>query len=299
MATVKTQEPLKIVAIMGPTASGKSEWAIKLAKQFNGIIISADSKQVYKGLDIATTKVSKALREEVPHYMLDVVKPSDEYSTAQFQKAVYRILAKIKKQNLSNKKPVLPILVGGTGLYADAVLKGFDLSIQPNLDARNNLNKKPLASLVAKLLRLDPNTKVDLKNKVRVVRAIEIAESGKPAGVIDPGLRFIKIGLSMPREKLYQRIDRRVSRLPIDKLTAETLRYYAKMSATARVALGYDLVFAYANGRITKDELLAKLAQLHRNYARKQLTWLRRDKDLVWAEDINQAKLLVRKFLTS
>lgn len=285
--------PLKVVAIVGPTSSGKSEWALKLAKQFNGIIISADSRQIYKGLDVATAKVGTKERAQVPHLLLDMVDPGQPFSVADYQKQVYKILAEIRKQNTKTAKPVLPILVGGTGLYIEAITEGLDLSVAPDLVLRKQLEAKPLVTLVSELLELDPETIVDLKNKVRVVRAIEIAKSGHKPGKTPPNLDILRIGLEMPREELYRRINNRVAGLPLKQFVPEVLNHPEQLSLYA------PAVKAYEDKKINKAELLEKLAQMDRNYARRQMAWLRRDKKIVWLDSFAKAKLAVSRFIES
>lgn len=283
--------PLKVVAIMGPTASGKSAWALKLAKQFNGVIISADSRQIYKGLDVATAKVGIKEREAIPHYMLDVVDPGQPFSVADYQKAVYRLLAEIRKQNAKSPIPVLPIIVGGTGLYIEAVAEGLDLSIAPDQVMRKGLEAMTLPHLVAELISLDPDTKVDLKNKVRVVRAIEIAKSGRKPGKVKTNIEVLRIGIDIPTDELYTRINNRVKSFPFRKLLAEVSTYPEQLS------LYGPAVRDYLNKKISKVDLLDKLAQMDRNYARKQMTWLRRDKKIVWLTSLKQAQEEVSKFI--
>lgn len=284
---------LKIVAIMGPTGSGKSAWAIKLAKQFNGVIISADSRQIYKGLDVATAKVSPAERKLVPHYMLDVVDPDQAFSVADYQAAVYRILEEIRKQNTKSNQPILPFLVGGTGLYIEAVAEGLELSIAPDRKERQKLEAMALPTLVKELLRLDPETTVDLNNKVRVVRAIEIARSGRKPGKLKTDLEVLRIGIEAPRDILYGRIDLRAKKLPINKFVVEVIRHPGPLS------LYTPAVRSYVDKKIDKLALVEKLAQIDRNYARKQMTWLRRDKQIKWVSSLTEAQGAITHFIGS
>ena len=169
---------LKMVAIVGPTAAGKSAWAIRLAQRFNGVILSADSRQVYIGLDEITAKTPPDQREGIPHYLLDIVKPSEDFSVAKYQAVAYRVLDDIAATNRKSPTPLLPILVGGTGLYVAAVCDGYQLNpAPPNHDLRHQLSTYGLTQLQKIILDLNPNTSIDLNNPRRIIRAIEKAQT--------------------------------------------------------------------------------------------------------------------------
>ena len=308
---------LKLVAIVGPTASGKSAWAIRLAKKFNGIIISADSRQVYRDLDIATAKITKPEMAGVPHYLLSVVRPDEEFNVAIYQTKVRAILNRITKPNqhrsqntsASNgrcqltyqEKTVVPFLVGGTGLYVAAITEGYQLpAVSPDPKLRARLETQPLITLVRQLRRLDPSTKVDVKNKRRVVRAIEILRGGgRPAKTL-PDFDVLKIGIKMPREKIYANIERRIRHLDWDALIKETkklMRAGLDFASNPLTAIYYQFVRDYITGRLTKDQTIAKLIRDDKNYAKRQLTWFNRDKHIHWVTTLTEAGRLVKDFL--
>lgn len=279
---------------MGPTASGKSSLAVKLAHEFDGVVISADSRQVYNGLDVATTKVTEDEQEGIPHYMLDVVEPYEEFSVAEYQKRVYALLDLLKD---SGK---LPIIAGGTGLYIQAVLEGLDLANgKPDIILRARLNDTSLEDLVAELLELDPATPIDLKNKVRVVRAIEIAKSGTKPSKNPPNLQVLKIAWGWSREELNARIKTRVEMLDLPALIRETQQHFRHLSLQSKSTIGYAFVQEYIDKKIDKPTLFAKLAQLHQGYAKRQMTWFKRDLEIHWIRSTEEAVELTKEFLNS
>ena len=291
---------LKMIAIIGPTASGKSAWAVSLAKQCNGVVISADSRQVYKGLDVGTEKINKTDRKGIKHFMLDVVIPTESFTVADYQKAVYKILDKIARENKTAKKPILPIIAGGTGLYVDAVCEGF---IFPKTTQDKNLRAKldatELSDLVKQLLKIDPDTTVDLKNKRRVVRALEIALTGTSKPAKKPRYEVLKIGIELPREDMDARIHERAQNLDLKKLASETKRLIKDgldFASSPLTALYYAPTKEWLEGDITREELLQKIESANRKYARRQLTWWRKDRSIKWVKSLEQAEAEIRVF---
>lgn len=293
----------KLIAIVGPTASGKSDLAIKLAKKFNGVIISADSRQIYRGMDIGTAKTSKSERLGVPHYMLDIVDPGDDFNVNLYQKSVLNLLKSIAQKNKKLKKPIVPFLVGGTGLYVSAITDGWQFpNVPPNPKLRAKLDKLPLDVLAEQLTKLDPDTTVDTKNKRRVIRAIEIIKSGqaRPAKT-KPPFDVLKIGLGKERETMRQRIAARVKKMNIPALAKETKQLIKKkydFSRPALSALGYQDVRDFINKKTTRQELLTSLIKLHTQYAKRQMTWFKKDPKIHWIKNYSQAEKLTRKFLS-
>ena len=294
--------PIRVLAIVGPTASGKSALAVELAKEFNGVVISADSRQIYRGLDIGTTKISKSEMSGMPHYMLGIVDPDQSFGVADYQRMVYSLLRQISAKNRKSQKPVLPILVGGTGLYVQAVTDGWVFpNVPPNPSLRRTLAQLSTEELARRLLALDPDTRVDLHNPRRLIRALEIKLSGgeyyPPAG---PPFEVLKIGLDPGRAAMQTKITKRVHQLDLSGLVAETKRLIRKkysFDLPALTALGYRDVADWIGGRITKVELLNRLVKLHFAYAKRQMTWFRRDKDIIWLSSPRQATPLVRRWL--
>lgn len=283
-----------ILVLVGPTAVGKTGLAIELATQLNGEIISADSMQVYKGLDIGTAKPTVDERRGVPHHMLDVVEPSDEFSVAEYQAMVENILTELAV------KDKVPILTGGTGLYIRAVLQGFllgaegkDASLRAEL--YNTAEKQGNEVLHARLEEVDaPSAKRLHPNDLRrVVRALEVYETtGTPlSGHLamqkerPPVHRGIKFGLMREREHLYQRIDARVDEMLVKGLVEEVQRLLRRGLAhdsTAMQALGYKELVGYLEGHYSLEEAVYLLKRDTRRYAKRQLTWFRRDKAIKW-----------------
>jgi len=294
---------LKLVAIVGPTASGKSALAVELAKKFGGIIISADSRQIYRGMNVGTTKISRGEMKGISHYMLDVAEPGDDFNVALYQKSVFNLLKHIEQKNKKLKKTIIPFVVGGTGLYVSAIADGLQFpSAPPNPALRARLDKLPLENLAKDLLKLDSDSQVDAKNKQRVIRAIEILKSGQtqPTKIKSP-FDVLKIGLGKNREEIKRRITARVRRMDIPALVKETKRLIKKkydFNCPALSALGYKDVRDFINKKIAQEELLRKLIKLHTNYAKRQMTWFKRDKKIRWIKTPRQAEKLIREFLS-
>ena len=275
----------KVIAIVGPTASGKTQMAIGLAKQVNGEIVSADSRYVYKGFDIATAKPTLEEREGVPHYLIDIVEPEFDYSVADFyddaKNAIYKIIERGKT----------PIIAGGTGLYFRVLLETYALPrVEVNPELRAELESRDKDSLLKELFILDSISYEKLKdvNKRRIVRAIEIIKIlGKPLSEIqvekDPEF---DVQWEMPkiesREILYKRINDRVDLMLEKGLIEETKLLLEKHGRIKNFicTIGYQEILAYLDGEVSLDEAVDKLKQHSRNYAKRQLTWFRKNPEL-------------------
>lgn len=299
----------KIIVILGPTASGKTDLGLELAKKFNGEIISADSRQVYKKMDIGTAKSKGVLDKEayvvdgVPHYLMDIVDPDKDFSLSD-----YKALANDKiKDILSRKK--LPIVVGGTGLYIQSLVENLDIpKIAPDKELREKLEQKPLAELVAMLEKLDPDTikKIDLKNPRRVLRALEVCIlSGKSflqqQTKLDSLYNSLQIGINVPTQELYQRINSRVDKQIDDGLVEETKKLASsyEWSLPSMSGIGYKQIGFYLRGEMLLSEAIELLKRDTRRYAKRQLTWFRRDKNIIWLNnyELVLAKKRVEEFL--
>ncbi len=277
--------------ILGPTASGKTELSLKIAEKFNAEIISADSMQIYKDMNIGTAKVSTEIQNNIPHHMLDIVTPDREFSVADYQKKVDKLIPDIYRR----KK--IPLMVGGTGLYIKAVTEGFLL---PEMDSNEKLKRK-LRKLAKekgnkfvhnKLAKIDPRLaeKLHPNDLRRVIRGIEIfVQTGKTKTFYtnkqkSPRYRILKIGLYREREELYRRINRRVDKM-IEKGLIEEVKYLCNnynLSKTARQALGYKEIISYLEGEIDPGEAVRIIKRDTRHYAKKQFTWFKRDKSINW-----------------
>lgn len=274
-----------VIAIVGPTASGKTAMSIELAKKINGEIVSADSRLVYKGFDIASAKPTLEEREGIPHYLIDIVEPEFDYSVGNYhddaRKAIYEIISKGKT----------PIVVGGTGLYFRILLENYNLPrVEANYELRAELDKKEKEELLEELKQLDKITYERLfdSNKRRIVRALEVIKLlNKPISEmeIEKEPEFDvewKIPKMESREWLYNRINKRVDIMVEQGLIDET-KFLLKKHGRIKnfiCTIGYQEMLTYLDGEATLDEALEKLKQHSRNYAKRQLTWFRKNPEL-------------------
>jgi tRNA dimethylallyltransferase len=281
-----------LIVVLGPTASGKSSLGIALAQKLQGEIVSADSRQVYRGLDIGTAKVMPAERALVPHHLLDVVDPQEVYTVSHFQRAAIQAINTI----LAHGK--LPLLVGGSPHYIQAVVDHFEIPhIPPQLELRAQLESRPLADLLVQLEELDPQSAatIDRKNPRRVIRALEVCiVSGKPfsqqRGVANPLYHSLLLGINWPREVLYRRIDKRVDERMQQGMIQEVRNLLAKGISHERLeALGleYRFISLWLRGEFSSEsEMVQRLKYAIHDFTRRQLTWFRRDKRIVWVDGI-------------
>lgn len=274
----------KIIAVVGPTASGKTAFAVNLAHQINGEIVSADSRLVYKGFDIGTAKPTLKEREGIPHYMIDIAEPETDYSAGLYLKDAEKI---IKDILLRGK---VPIIAGGTGLYLNILLMNYDLpKVEPDYDLREKLKKTD--NLYEILSSLDPQTalEIDPNDRKKLIRAIEIVKlTGKPLsksrGRKEPEYDVEWLGLNYPREELYDRINRRVDLMMENGLVEETEKLLEKHGRINNIlyTIGYQEMVSYLDGILTLDVAVDKLKQNTRRYAKRQLTWFRKNPDIKW-----------------
>ncbi|MEK7651988.1 MAG: tRNA (adenosine(37)-N6)-dimethylallyltransferase MiaA [Patescibacteria group bacterium] len=277
----------KILAIVGPTATGKSNLAVFLAKKFNGEVVSADSRQVYKSMNLGSGKISKKEMQGIKHHLLDVASPkSASYNVSKFKTASEKAISKILKA----KK--LPILCGGTGFWIDSVCKNQNFSdVAPNKELRNKLSKLSAEKLFAMLLKQDPQRakNIDAKNKRRLIRALEIIKgSRKPAfrnlnGT--PKYQVLYIGLDMDTTKLLQKISKRLDIRLKKGMIAEVKKLHqngASWKTLENFGLEYRFVSLYLQGKISKEEMRSYLLTAVKKYAKRQRTWFKRNKEIFW-----------------
>ena len=284
----------QLLLICGPTACHKSETALRLAERWGGEILSIDSVAVYRGMDIGSAKPDVAERRRVPHHLIDMVDPDDDFSVAAFQQAADAAL-----QNLM-QRGVQPILVGGSGLYCDAVLEDMGYALPSDKDLRSRLERAYDADPESFFRQMKEDDgpsgeKLHPNDKKRVVRAREVfLLSGKPFSSFNRAYlaaqrrdRYpaVRIGLTMPREKLYAAIDDRVDRMMAQGLLSEVkgLRdrgYDRKLPALQ--AIGYAQLFAYLDGEVSLDMAVDNIKRATRQFAKRQLTWFRRDERIRW-----------------
>lgn len=300
----------KIIVILGPTASGKTDAGLLLAKKFNGEIVSADSRQVYKKMDIGTAKPAGEWVKEayvvdgVPHHLMDIIDPGESFSLADYKERAMDAI----KEILNRKK--LPIIVGGTGLYIRSIVDNLDIpKVAPSKQLRKQLAGKTLAELVDMLLKIDPMTakKIDLKNPRRVLRALEVfilsGESFLTQSIkSNPIFDVLEIGIDCPKEELYSRIDARVDAQMKDGLLEETkelLKRKYGWQLPSMSGIGYKQMGFYLRGESTLNEAVDILKRDTRRYAKRQMTWFRADKKIKWIKktDIKSIQGLIIKFL--
>ncbi len=288
-------DKLKIVCVVGPTASGKTSFSIEYAKKNNGEIISCDSMQIYKYMDIGTAKATKEEREAVPHHMLDFVDPNTDFSVADFVEGARKCIQDISKRGK------LPILCGGTGLYIDSIINNLEFSEEKRDDEyrvylQEMAEEKGNEAVHDLLKELDPveAEKVHYNNVKRVIRALEICKTtgmtkteadklAKRDSLYDAEI----FGMSMDREKLYDRINRRVDIMMEEGLLDEVKRLLSmgiRRNSTAMQAIGYKELIEYLDGECDLSSAIDKIKQESRRYAKRQLTWFRRNKDIKWVE---------------
>ncbi len=274
---------------MGPTASGKTNYAIELAKKNNGEIISADSRLVYKGFDIAAAKPTMEERQGIEHYLIDIVEPEVDYSVANFSDDAKVAITKIVEKGKT------PIVVGGTGLYFRILLEDFALPrVEADLKLREELEKLPTEELHKMLSELDEESakKIHFNNKVKIIRAIEVCKIlGKPMSVAqgkkEPEYDVDWIGLNFKnRDDLYERIEKRVDIMVEMGIIEETKALLKKHGRIGNFinTIGYKEILSYLDNEITLEEAIAQIKLNTRHYAKRQLTWFRRNELINWIE---------------
>lgn len=295
----------KVIFIVGPTASGKSDMAMSIAKTFDCEIISCDSMQIYKGLNIGTAKESEENRQKVKHYLIDVVNFDEEFSVAQFQKLAFEAMDEIWQKGKT------PLIVGGTGLYVESLLKPLsfsntdkDTTIREQL--KNDLEKYGAVELFRRLSEVDSETakKLSVNDTKRVIRALEIFyKTGKPKSQLQdetqkPNFDYLMIALDMDRALLYERINKRVDNMIMKGLVQEAMSV-DNFGYQSMQAIGYKEFKDY-NG-FNLFEVTEKIKKNTRNYAKRQLTWFRRYKEANWINAFDEltASKLVENFLKS
>ena len=274
----------RVAAIVGATATGKSDLAVRVAESIRGETVSVDSRSIYRGMDIGTAKPSAADRARVPHHLIDVAEPDETWSVARFQHAIAALIPEIVARHR------VPILVGGTGQYMRAILQGWtppprpaDRRIRARLEA--DVEEGRAGELVERLRRVDPSSAetIDLRNPRRVLRALEIYEAtGVPAsqqrGRRPTPFTAICIGLALPRPELYGRIDARIDRMIESGLVDEVRGLLARgfsRSVPSMSAIGYREIAAHLEGEMTLEEAVRRIRQATRRFVRRQANWFR------------------------
>ncbi|QRX63940.1 tRNA (adenosine(37)-N6)-dimethylallyltransferase MiaA [Dysgonomonadaceae bacterium zrk40] len=278
-----------LLVLLGPTGVGKTEWSIRLAAAFRTPVVSADSRQIYRGMQIATAAPTAAEQQQVPHFFVGTLSPETYYSASVYEQEVLTLLEELFMQH-----PVV-ILSGGSMMYIDAVCKGMDELPTVDETLRQELQeqykREGLDPIRQQLKIVDPvfYSQVDLKNPQRVIHALEIClMSGKPYSSLRTNpdkkraFRIVKIGFTRDREDLYDRINRRVDAMVLEGLVEEARGFYPMRHLNALNTVGYKELFRYFDGDWSLEQAIDKIKQHSRNYARKQLTWFRRDNAVHW-----------------
>lgn len=300
----------KVIVISGPTASGKTALSIELAKKIDGEIISADSMQIYKDMDIGTAKPDEEEKQGIKHYLMDYISPEQRYSVAQFKKdatdAIEEILQKRK----------MPIIVGGTGLYIDSLIYGIEYQeIEIDEEYRKELEKiveeRGLEVLYKRASEIDSEAikKISVNDKKRIMRILEIYhKTGKTKTEQDEESRkkgveyeYKVFTINMDREKLYERINKRVDIMIERGLIEEVKKLEKKYNKfpTAMQGLGYKEVVDYVEGKYTKEEMIEKIKMETRRYAKRQLTWFRKNKEAIWLDATQTKEYNIQQILES
>ncbi len=306
-------EPL-LVVVLGPTASGKSALAISLAERFSGEIVSCDSVAVYRNFEIGTAKPSRDDRARVPHHLIDVAEPSEPFTAGVYAREARAALTEIVERGHR------PIVVGGTGLYLRALLEGLFPGPQRSEELRERLRERAAergSTYLHRLLRrMDTVSAAAIhpNDAPKLIRAVEVCLTARgPMSQLwqqgrDPlqGFRVLRIGLSPAREQLYDRINRRAAQMFDDGLVAETRSLLDRYGDIPPIhSLGYQQALQHSRGELTLDQAIAGVQQGHRNYAKRQMTWFRREPDVTWLEGFGddpaireQANAIIQKLET-
>ncbi len=306
----------KLIVILGPTASGKTDLSIKLAKKFNGEVISADSRQVYRGLDIGSAKITKKEMQQIPHYLIDVANPKTRFTVAQYQKLALKAIKNIFK------KGKVPFLVGGSGFYIQSIIDGIVIpEVKPDWRIRKKLSAEPLPELVKRLKELDPARAsiIDQNNPRRIVRALELVLKLKhpiaPISPNKPDFEVLILGVNRDRKELHKLIQKRLlKRLENNALINEVKKLHKSGVSWKRLeelGLEYRFVAQYLSrlrsnrGSSTKSgqnkvlyqEMIDNIQKESEHYVKRQLTWFKHDKRIHWINNNKKTEKLIEKFL--
>jgi len=302
----------KLIVLLGPTACGKTSWSLRLAKKISGEIISADSRQIYKKMDIGTAKEPGEWRraglrrtffiQDIPHHLIDFLDPGKRFTAAQFRDKALKYI------KLSFKNGRQPMIVGGTGLYISAIVDNLRIPrVEPNNKLRESLEEKSVDELFKLLESLDKKSaeSIDKNNKRRVIRALEVSIlSGQPFSEQrlkgEELFNCLKIGIDLPREELYARIDRRVEEMMKNGLLEEVEKLRQQKygwDLQSMSGINYRQFKDYFAGKKTFPETVELLKKDTKNYAKRQMTWFGRDKEIKWRQSYEEAEKLVKEFL--
>lgn len=297
----------KLITVVGPTSSGKSELAVKIAKLIDGEIISADSRQIYTGLNLGTGKVdgkwrkvkgiSTYIYKGVPHQAIDVIDPKKQVTVAQFQRLANKVIKDI------HSRGKIPILCGGTAHWIDAVVYDQKFpAVKPNLKLRQELERKSTAQLFTMLRKLDPvrANNIDPKNPRRLIRALEIImTTGKTVPQLEQTSKYdaLWLGITIPQDKLFRKIERRLSQRLKQGLIKEVARLHKQGLSWKRLeafGLEYKYVSLFLQDKLSKAEMVTQLNYAIKHYAKRQMTWWKRNKDIHWINTFADSRRLIK-----
>lgn len=282
----------KIIVILGPTASGKSDCAVEIARRFNGEIVSADSRQVYRGLDIGSCKITKKEMRGIPHHLLGVANPRQRFSVSEYQKLANRVIKDIVRRGK------LPIICGGTGYYIQSIVENIVYPVvPPNETLRKKLSSKNTDELFVMLSELDSRRAraIDAKNKARLIRAIEIATTLGYVPHLEtkrPSWDILQIGITFPLKILEERIKIRLEKRLRKGMIAEAKRLHQQGLSWKRMrALGldYGALADFLTGIISREKMKSRIVLESVQYAKRQMTWFKRNKKIIWLTPQKQA----------
>lgn len=295
----------KLIVICGPTASGKTEISLKLAQKFNGEIICADSRTIYKEMDIGTAKPTFEERLKVPHYLINLVNPDQEFTVAEFKEKALELINEVYSKYKN------PFLVGGTGLYINSIVNNLDIpQVPPDKKLREELEKeiekKGLESLWKRLIQVDPNSAefVQRKNPRRIIRALEVClKTKKPFSELrkkgEPLFNTCQIGIKINKIELKKRINKRTKEM-IEKGLIEEVKEIVKKypnSPPGLKSIGYQEIVSYLQKEISLEEAINLIKRNTYQYARRQMTWFKKNKDISWVKNYQEAEKIIKNFL--
>lgn len=295
---MKNKKLPKLIVILGPTGTGKTDLAITLAKKFGGEIVSADSRQIYKEMAIGTAKPTKKEIKAVPHHLINIVKPDKNFNVALYKRKALKTIKQI------HKKEMVPFLVGGTGLYISSIVNNIDFpKVKPSKKLRNQLEKKTAKQLFEIYKKLDPKGAkvIDKNNKRRLVRAIEVCKITKKPfwqqrQKQEPLFEVLQLGIKVPKKELEKRISKRTDEMFKFGLEKEVKRLNKKYSKSPLLqTIGYQEWFENKNKKEIKEDIKMHTMQ----FAKRQMTWFKKDKRINWTRNYKKAKRLVENFLIS
>lgn len=290
----------KIIVIVGPTASGKSNLALKIAKKFNGEIVSADSRQIYREMNIGTGKITKKEMAGIPHYLIDVASPKKIFTVSQYKKLASKKIIEILKRSK------LPIICGGSGFYIKSVVDNIIIPrITPDSKLRTNLNKKSTEELFEKLKKLDPRRakSIDKYNRHRLIRALEIViKSGKrvPPLISKPKYEAFFIGIKRNKRELKKLIKERLLTRLKEGMVKEVIglkKAGIRYERLEDFGLEYRYIAYYLQNKLNYENMVKKLQMEIEHYAKRQLTWFRKEKRIKWIKNQKESENLIKKFL--